>query len=129
MGGIAGGDGCRELWLIILFQSLCCSYNANTQSVMATVTSHKHLFIYYQRDEVDNHKYYQEICARVETLGTYGGTRAIGSTPKFLTVKLKELELVGPITDATTPTEAEPLIAIKQCRDEFLECLMLSGAN
>jgi hypothetical protein len=96
---------------------------------MATVASHKHLFTYYQQDGVDNHKYYQEFSAHVETLKTYGGISAIGVTPTFLTAKLKELELAGTITNATTPTKAECLITIKQCRDKFLGCLMLSRAN
>ena len=43
--------------LLKLIQSLCCSYDAKTQSVMATVASHKKLFTYYQKDGVDNHKY------------------------------------------------------------------------
>jgi hypothetical protein len=58
---------------------------------MATVASHKCLFTYYQRDGVDNHKYYQEFCAHIETLETYGGIGAIGITPTFLTATLKEL--------------------------------------
>jgi hypothetical protein len=43
--------------LLKLIQSLCCSYDVTTQSVMATVASHKCLFTYYQRDTDDNHKY------------------------------------------------------------------------
>jgi hypothetical protein len=58
---------------------------------MATVASHKRLFTYYQRDGVDNHKYYQEFYANVKTLETYGGIGAIGITPTFLTATLKEL--------------------------------------
>ena len=34
--------------LLKLVHSLCCSYDANTQSIMATVASHKPLFTYYQ---------------------------------------------------------------------------------
>jgi hypothetical protein len=54
--------------LLKLIQSLCFSYDAKTQSVMATVASPKKLFTYYQKDGVDNHKYYQEFCANVENL-------------------------------------------------------------
>jgi len=54
--------------LLKLIQSLCFSYDAKTQSVMATVASHKKLFTYYQKDGFDNHKYYQEFCANVENL-------------------------------------------------------------
>ncbi len=115
--------------LLKMIQSLCCSYNAKTQSVMATVASHKPLFTYYQHNTNDNHKYYQEFCAHVETLERYGGIGAVGITPTFLTVKLKDLALEKVIQDAKNPTDAERLIAIKQCRDEFLGCLMLSGAN
>ncbi len=77
--------------LLKLIQSLCCSYDAKTQSIMATVASHKRLFTYYQQDGDDNHKFYQEFCAHVETTETYYGIGAIGITPTFLTVKLKEL--------------------------------------
>ncbi len=72
---------------------------------------------------------YQEFCAHVETLETYGGIGAVGITPTFLTAKLKDLALDKVIQDAENPTDADHLIAIKQCRDEFLGCLMLSGAN
>jgi hypothetical protein len=47
----------------------------------------------------------------------------------FLAAKLKDLAVEKVIQDADNPTDAERLIAIKQCRDEFLGCLMLSGAN
>jgi hypothetical protein len=116
--------------LLKLIQSLCCSYEAKTQSCMATVASHKCLFTHYQRDSGNNHKYYQEFCTHVETLlETYGGIGAVGVTPKFLAAKLKDLALEKVIQDADNPTDAEHLIAIKQCCDEFLGCLMLSGAN
>jgi len=96
---------------------------------MAMVASHKHLFTYYQYDTDDNHKYYQEFCAHVETLETYGGIGAVGAIPTFLAAKLKDLALEKVIQDANNPTDAERLIAIKQWSDEFLGCLMLSGAN
>ncbi len=115
--------------LLKLIQSLCCSYNTKTQSVMATVASHKRLFTYYQRDTDDNHKYYQEFCAYAKTLETYGGIRAVGVTPTFLAANLKDLALEKVIQDPDNPTDAECLIAIKQSRDEFLGCLMLSGVN
>jgi len=115
--------------LLKLIQSLCCSYDAKTQSVMATVASHKKLFTYYQKDGINNHKYYQEFCAHVETLETYGGIGAIGITPLFLANKLSELAKAGTISSATSPTDDERMQAILLVRDEFLGCLMLSGAN
>jgi hypothetical protein len=66
------------IMLLKLIQSLCCSYDAKTQSVMATVASHKRLFTYYQRNGNDNHKYFQEFSAHVKTFETYGGIGAIG---------------------------------------------------
>jgi hypothetical protein len=117
------------IMLLKLIQSLCCSYDAKTQSIMATVALHKRLFTYYQRNGDDNHKYFQEFSAHVETLETYGGISAIGITPTFLIAKLKELAAAGVISSATAPTDAEPMATIKLVRDEFLGCLMLSGAN
>ena len=94
------------------------------------VASHKHLFAYYQYDTDDNHKYYQEFCAHVETLETYGGIGPVGVIPTFvLLAKLKDLALEKVIQDANNPADAERLIAIKQWSDEFLGCLMLSGAT
>jgi hypothetical protein len=46
-----------------------------------------------------------------------------------LTAKLKELATAGKVSSATAPTDAERMAAIKMVRDEFLGCLMLSGAN
>ena len=115
--------------LLKQIQSLCCLYDAKTQSAMATVASHTRLFTYYQHDIDNNHKYYQEFCAHVETLETYGGIGAVGVTPTFLAAKLKDLAAEKVIQDADNSTDAERLIAIKQCCDEFLGCLMLSGVN
>ncbi len=86
---------------------------------MATVASQKHLFTYYQQDGNDNHKYYQEFCAHVETLKTYGGIGAIGFTPTFLTAKLKDLAIASTISSVTNPTDPKCLLATKQCRDKF----------
>jgi hypothetical protein len=44
-------------------------------------------------------------------------------------VKLKDLAIAGTVSSATNPTDPEHLLAIKQSRDKFLGCLMLSGAN
>jgi hypothetical protein len=95
-----------------LIQSLCCSYDAKMQSIMATVASHKKLFTYYQRDGVDNRQYFQEFTSHYGTLETYGGIGAIGITPAFLTAKLQELALNGTISSATNPTDAEQKMAI-----------------
>ena len=117
------------IMVLKLIQSLCCSNDAKTQSIMATVALHKRLFTYYQCDGDDNHKYYQEFCAHVETLETYGGIGAIGITPTFLAAKLKELATAGVISSATAPTDAKRMMAIELVRDEFLGCLIINGAN
>jgi hypothetical protein len=115
--------------LLKLIQSLCCSYNSKTQSVMATVASHKRLFTYYQRDGVDNNTYYMEFMAHVETIETYGGVGAVGVIPSFLAQKVKELVDTNLVMDVNSPTNAERITAIKLVRDEFLDALMLSGMN
>ena len=108
------------IMLLKLIQSLCCSYDAKTQSVVAIVALHKCLFTYYQCDGDDNHKYFQEFSACVKTLKTYRGIGAIGITPTFLTAKLKELATAGEISSATAPSDAERMAAIKMVRDNFL---------
>jgi hypothetical protein len=70
--------------LLKLIQSLCCSYASKTQRVMATIASHKRLFTYYQRDGVDNHTYYREFMAHVETIETYVGVVQSRSSHRFL---------------------------------------------
>jgi hypothetical protein len=115
--------------LLKLIQNLCCSYDSKMQSVMVTVASHKRLFTYYQRDGVDNHQYYQEFCAHVETIETYDGVGAIGITPTFLTLRIKEQAAAGLVQDTANPNDAEHLAAIKLCCDEFWCALVLSGAN
>ena len=74
--------------LLKLIQSLCCSYNAKTQSVMATVASHKRLFTHYQKDSINNHTYHREFLAHVETIETYGGLGSVGVIPTFLKAKI-----------------------------------------
>ena len=82
--------------LLHIIQGLCCSYDARIQGVMATVASHKGLFTYYQKDDVDNHTYHHKFLAHVETIEIYGGVGAVAVTPKFITEKLKEMAAANP---------------------------------
>jgi hypothetical protein len=56
--------------LLKFIQGLCCSYDSKVQSVMATVASHKRLYIHYQGNGVDNHTYHQELMSFVEMIET-----------------------------------------------------------
>ena len=56
--------------LLKLIQGLCCSYDLKTQSVMATVSSHKRLFTYFQHDGVDNSTYHREFMAHIKIIET-----------------------------------------------------------
>jgi hypothetical protein len=56
--------------LLKLIQGLCCLYESKTQSVMATIASHKLLYTYYQKDGVDNTTYHRQFMAHVETIET-----------------------------------------------------------
>ena len=114
--------------LLKLIQSLCCSYNAKTQSVMATVASHKCLFTHYQKDGINNHTYHR-ILAHVETIETYGGLGSVGVIPTFLKAKIIKMANDQIIQDATAPTDQEKAMAILAVHEEYLAALMLSGAN
>ena len=70
---------------------------------MATIASHKCLFTYYQKDGVNNHTYHQEFLAHIETIETYGGVSAIGVTPTFITMKLKEMAAGTPPPSSWMP--------------------------
>jgi hypothetical protein len=115
--------------LLKLIQSLCCSYNAKTQSIMATVASHKRLVTQYQKDGVDNHTYHREFLVHVETIETHGGLGSVGVIPTFLKAKISEMANDKTIKDATAPTYQEKALAITAVREEYLAALMLSGAN
>ncbi len=115
--------------LLKLVQSLCCSHIAKTQGVIATVASHKRLFMQYQKDTINNHTYHWEFLAHIETIETYGGIRAVGVVPTFLATKIKELTDVRTITDADNPTDAKRVIAIAAICEEYLAALMLSGTH
>ena len=115
--------------LLKLIQGLCCSYDSKTQSVMATVASHKKLFTFFQRDGMDNSSYHREFVALVETIETYGGLGAIGITPTFVAQKLRDMHTAGTCVNPASPTAAELAVANSSAREEFLAALMLSGAN
>jgi len=93
--------------LLKLIQGLCCSYDSKTQSVMATVASHKKLFTYFQCDGVDNSSYHREFIDLVETIEMYGGHGAIGITPTFVAQKLQEMHAAGTCTNVASPTTDE----------------------
>jgi hypothetical protein len=115
--------------LLKLIQSLWCSYDAKTQSVMATEASHMWLFTHYQKDGVNNHNYHCKFLAHVETIKTYEGLGAVSVIPTFLTAKINNLASKGLITDAANPTDQEKAMAIAVVREEYLAALMLSGAK
>lgn len=117
--------------LLKLIQGLCCSYDSKTQSVMATVTSQKKLFTFFQRDGMDNATFHREFMAHVETIETYGGVGAIGISPTFVAKTLQEMHASQPqqCTNPAKPTDSELALAKKTVRDEFLACFMLSSAN
>jgi hypothetical protein len=78
--------------LLRMIQGFCCSYDACIQSVMATVVaSHKKLFMFYQKDGMDNHAYHQEFLAHIETIETCGEVMARSvSHPTSLLPKSKK---------------------------------------
>jgi hypothetical protein len=117
--------------LLRMIQGFCCSYDTRIQSVMATVASHKKLFMFYQKDGMDNHAYHREFLAHVETIETYGGDGSVGVTPNFVAAKIKEMAAATPplIVDAKNPTPTERAAAIKIVCDEYLTALMLNGCN
>ena len=99
-------DGQDVIALLCIIQGLCCSYDARIQSAMATVASHKCLFTYYQKDDVDNHTYHCEFLAHIETIETYSGVSVIGVSPTFNTAKLKDMADAPPpplVVDAKKP--------------------------
>jgi hypothetical protein len=95
-----------------LVQSFCCSYDAKTQGVMATVASHKRPFTHYQKDTVNNHTYHWEFLTHIKTIETYGGVGVVGVVPTFLATKIKELADARMITDADNSADVEPTIAV-----------------
>jgi hypothetical protein len=93
--------------LLKLIQGLCHSYDSKTQSVMATVASHKKLFTFFQQDGVDNSSYHREFIALVEAIETYGGHGAIGITPTFVAQKLQAMHAAGTCANVASPTKNE----------------------
>jgi hypothetical protein len=82
--------------LLRMIQGFCCSYDARIQSVMAMVVSHKKLFMFYQKDWMDNHSYHRDFLAHVETIETYGGDGSVGVTPNFVAAKIREMAAEPP---------------------------------
>lgn len=72
------------LALLILIKGFCCSFDVKTQGMMATVEAHKHAYLCFQADGIDNQTYHHEFIAHIETLESYGGYGTIGVVPTML---------------------------------------------
>ncbi len=113
------------LKLLQMIKGMCCSFD----DMMAMVEAHKCLYMYFQKDGVDNQTYHREFMAHVETIETYGGRNTIGCVPSLIRAELRRMEMAGEITSALDATDDETKLAQATVRDEYLAAMLLSGAN
>ena len=106
-------------------KGFCCSFDVKTQGMMATVEVHKHLYMFYQCDNVDNQSYHREFIAHVEMIDTYGGTNTLGVVPTLVMAELKRMESDGLISNAAAPSGTERKLAEDTIRDEYLAALLI----
>lgn len=95
------------LALLNLIKGFCCSFDVKTQGMMATVKAHKHTYLCFQADSIDNQTYHHKFMAHIETLKSYGGYGTNGVILTMLEALLCKQERDGIIMDASASSQDE----------------------
>jgi hypothetical protein len=111
--------------LLRLIRGFCCDFGAGQQSTWALEQAKHKVSVYYQRHDVSNTDYIQFFQALVGVVETYGG--AYGNEPGLIDANLIEQGVAADqLASATTAQMAK---ARADCREAYLACMLLRGAD
>ena len=111
--------------LLRLIRGYCCDFGAGQQSTWALEQAKHKVSVYYQRHDTSNTDYVQFFQALVGVVETYGG--AYGNEPGLIEAHLIGQGVAGGWTD--TATTAQLAAAKADCREAYLACMLLRGAD
>jgi hypothetical protein len=111
--------------LLRLIRGFCCDFGAGQQSTWALEQAKHKVSVYYQRHDVSNTDYIQFFQALVGVVETYGG--AYSNEPGLIEASLIEQGVTGGLV--ASATEAQIAKAKANCREAYLACMLLQGAD
>jgi hypothetical protein len=111
--------------LLRLVRGYCCDFGAGQQSTWALEQAKHKVSVYYQRHDVSNTDYVQFFQALVGVVETYGG--AYGNEPGLINAHLVGQGVAADQVDRATV--AELAAAKADCREAYLACMLLRGAD
>ncbi len=111
--------------LLLVIQGYCCRFDDHRQSRWALKQAKHRVSMYYQAHNVTNTKYVVHFKVLVGVVETYGG--AYGHEPGLVAMELVA-QGVKP-KDVATADQAEIIKAEEVCRECYLSCMLLRGAD
>jgi hypothetical protein len=111
--------------LLRLIRGFCCDFGAGQQSTWALEQAKRKVSVYYQRHDVSNTDYVQFFQALVGVVKTYGG--AYRNEPGLIETNLTEQGVAGGLVANATPAQLTKAKA--DCREAYLACMLLRGAD
>jgi len=109
--------------LLKIIRGYCCNITDHQQSTVALESAKHRVSTFYQGAEMTTTEYVEYFTALVGVVETFGGS--YGREPGLVKAELIEAGVV----DEDKPTSAELEAAYATCREQYLACMLLRGAD
>ena len=111
--------------LLLIIRGYCCRFGNNQQSTWALEQAKHRVSTFFQSYSMSNADYMEQFEAMVGVVETYGG--AYGHEPGLVRTQLLEQGVDAAHLDNPDPGELELANAV--CREQYLSCMFLRGAD
>ena len=126
---LKGNDGCRivkanqdAIPLLHKVKGLCNKHDPTKQNTHSIVTADKSIYIFWQKDRMDNASYFEQFNMLIDTADSYGCR--MGHSKGLVDIKMEKMN-----TDHPCVTNDQKRKAVDLAREAYLTMVMLDGAN
>ncbi len=110
--------------LLKIIRGYCCNVTDHQQTTVALKNSKHRVSTFYQHAEMTTTEYVEFFTALVGVVDTFGGS--YGRKPDLVE---DEIKIQAGIANCANPTPKELEVAYVTCREEYLACMLLRGAD